>query len=380
MSANAKAIHDVGALVEADHIGRTMEPQLHKACQRGHFTAALHLIESTGFRDELAVWGPDEAVFDRAVRWQGGEWRYPKQAVSYMVARIGHPIPSWCVWMALVQLYDDSDPSRPLPRGAWKVRWSDGTESITKRNDVRICHAAHMFFESKGLPATPLILVCQNLLQTPEHLRLARALLDRGCAVDLKTASGTALVPNPNSTRPLPSLVAMEILLDHGAAIEQVNSRGETALFLAVERNKFELVRLLLARGAAVDRLTPSGETPLIFACDRGSWMRVARLLLDRGADENRRYRRHGLQGYTAKCIYAMKSPSNSIYRPSEIAQEYAFLFGKPRQIARRRILMYWLPRIRYELIGPRRAGSSSARFAFFYNRDMLRHLVAFLG
>ena len=265
-----------------------MDYELRKACERGECEEALHLIKSTGWRDEFAVLGPDEAVFDRAVRWRYGEydgWRSPDDPI--LTTRGEPPVPKWCLWLPLVQLFDDA--GAPLPRGAWKVRWSDGTEIETPRSDVRICHTAHARLNTEGLPATPLILACAVLglpVVTAGRLELARALLDAGHAVDVKTPSGTALVPHPNSFRRIPSPAVMELLLDRGADIEQTNSRGKTALWLAAEAMAWKHVRLLLARGAAVDRPMPSGVTPLMMACEGGGYqIMVTRLLLDRGAD-----------------------------------------------------------------------------------------------
>ena len=355
-----------------------MDYELRKACERGECEEALHLIKSTGWRDEFAVLGPDEALFDRAVRWRDGEydgWRSPDDPI--LDGEPGEPpVPKWCLWLPLVQLFDDA--GAPLPRGAWKVRWSDGTEIITPRSDVRICHTAHARLNTEGLPATPLILA--------GRLELARALLDAGHAVDVKTPSGTALVPHPNSFRSIPSPAMMELLLDHGADIEQMNSRGKTALCLAAEGWSVQHVQLLLARGAAVDRPTPSGVTPLMMACERGAADRDVRAvvlgLLYRGADENRTYigpyrsdRALVPRNFTVKEMARQSWPGLA----GQQAHHIFFVGTNSLQLARRRVLKYWLPRLRHEVIGPRRTGAS-ARFAFYYNRDVLRHLVAFLG
>ena len=46
--------------------------------------------------------------------------------------------------------------------------------------------------------------------------------------------------------------VQVKLLLDHGAAIEQRNYYGLTALHRAAEEGRLQVVRLLLARGADV--------------------------------------------------------------------------------------------------------------------------------
>ena len=126
----------------------------------------------------------------------------------------------------------------------------------------------------------------------------------------------------------------------------------------------------------------------------------VTRLLLDRGADENRTYigplrydRRLIPRSLTVKDMAREswqryppleRDPhTGDDYLPAGVTrhQAYRVIFGatNPLQLARRRVLKYWLQRLRHEVIGPRRTGAS-ARFAFYYNRDLLRHLVAFLG
>ena len=75
-------------------------------------------------------------------------------------------------------------------------------------------------------------------------------------------------------------------LLDRGAAIDAKDREGKTALAKAAEADKLPLVRLLLERGANVNNRAVDGSTPLFYAAeqDRGA---VVALLLERGADPN---------------------------------------------------------------------------------------------
>jgi ankyrin repeat protein len=75
-------------------------------------------------------------------------------------------------------------------------------------------------------------------------------------------------------------------LLDRGAAIDAKDREGKTALAKAAEADKLPLVRLLLERGANVNKRAVDGSTPLFYAAeqDRGA---VVALLLERGADPN---------------------------------------------------------------------------------------------
>jgi ankyrin repeat protein len=75
-------------------------------------------------------------------------------------------------------------------------------------------------------------------------------------------------------------------LLDRGAAIDAKDREGKTALAKAAEADKLPLIRLFLERGANVNARAVDGSTPLFYASeqDRGA---VIPLLLERGADPN---------------------------------------------------------------------------------------------
>jgi uncharacterized protein len=75
-------------------------------------------------------------------------------------------------------------------------------------------------------------------------------------------------------------------LLDRGAAIDARDREGKTALAKAAEADKLPLIRLLLERGADPNARAVDGSTPLFYAAeqDRGQ---VVGLLLERGADPN---------------------------------------------------------------------------------------------
>jgi ankyrin repeat protein len=75
-----------------------------------------------------------------------------------------------------------------------------------------------------------------------------------------------------------------ELLLDHGAPIEEIDSTGATPLHRAVFENNLPLALLLLARGADRDAYDKGGCTPLILAA-RDGHREMAALLLDHGAD-----------------------------------------------------------------------------------------------
>ena len=75
-------------------------------------------------------------------------------------------------------------------------------------------------------------------------------------------------------------------LLDRGAAIDAKDREGATALAKAAEADKLKVMKLLLERGADPNARAVDGSTPLFYAAkeDRGA---AVALLLERGADPN---------------------------------------------------------------------------------------------
>jgi ankyrin repeat protein len=80
--------------------------------------------------------------------------------------------------------------------------------------------------------------------------------------------------------------VQARALLDRGAAIDAKDREGKTALAKAAEADKLPLLKLLLERGADVNVRAVDGSTPLFYAAEQDRGAAVA-LLLERGADPN---------------------------------------------------------------------------------------------
>nr|XP_032525784.1 ankyrin repeat and protein kinase domain-containing protein 1-like isoform X1 [Danaus plexippus plexippus] len=94
------------------------------------------------------------------------------------------------------------------------------------------------------------------------------------------------------------NLEATRLLLVRGCDINATDDCGYSALHLSAEHGYTELVKLLLESGAAVDYRPDTGEEfPRTTLCDeplrlaiRNKHYAVARLLLEHGADPNKRY------------------------------------------------------------------------------------------
>ena len=86
------------------------------------------------------------------------------------------------------------------------------------------------------------------------------------------------------------------MLLDHGADVDGFDERGCPPLYVACETGQLGAATLLLDRGADINRrgAGPFGEPPLSAACRNGH-VKAAALRLDRGADANRGTRAEGV-------------------------------------------------------------------------------------
>ncbi len=60
-----------------------------------------------------------------------------------------------------------------------------------------------------------------------------------------------------------------QLLIQHGADIEQTDANGETPLHRAVFRRHIEIVSLLIQKGAAVNAISASGRTPVDMTDDK---------------------------------------------------------------------------------------------------------------
>ena len=113
--------------------------------------------------------------------------------------------------------------------------------------------------------------------------REARALLDRGAAVDAKDREGaTALARAAQAGK----IAVATLLIDRGADVNARAINGSTPLFYAAEADRAAMTRLLLDRGADPNIAGRGGLRPLAAAAYNGS-EGSAELLLKHGADPN---------------------------------------------------------------------------------------------
>lgn len=110
--------------------------------------------------------------------------------------------------------------------------------------------------------------------------------LQRGVAIDTKDDLQRSLVLL--ATLDAGSLELVQWLHGKGAALDEPDAGGRTALSFAAENGRLEIVRYLVENGAAADRGDAQKRTPLFHAA-LGDHADVVTFLLDRGADVNAR-------------------------------------------------------------------------------------------
>ena len=129
-------------------------------------------------------------------------------------------------------------------------------------------------------------------LEIAGSVEMAELLLDRGASLEHKGLEGDTLLHDA-ARRGLSGKV--ELLLNRGMNIDEVNDNGVTPLWVAglyrpaisatyVYYRDSEMIELLLDRGANLEFKSPNGNTLLHDVARRGD-SEVAELLLDRGAN-----------------------------------------------------------------------------------------------
>ncbi|XP_051855083.1 ankyrin repeat and SOCS box protein 18 isoform X1 [Antechinus flavipes] len=124
------------------------------------------------------------------------------------------------------------------------------------------------------------------------HTACAELLLEHRADPDLPSEEGLAplhLCTSPNT------LGCAQVLVKHGALVNQASSEGrESPLHVAAKHGLRDHTLLYLQHGASVDNRNSREETPLSVACGRARepyeqerYLEVCRLLLRHGADAN---------------------------------------------------------------------------------------------
>lgn len=113
---------------------------------------------------------------------------------------------------------------------------------------------------------------------------LVRMLIARGAAVNdrVESTGRTALF---EAVQAAPDLSVVRVMLEHGAAINAQDKRGQTPLYVAVQRGQEEMVALLLTAGADARLADNGGITPYKLAKTRSD-KKMLKTLEDGGVRE----------------------------------------------------------------------------------------------
>ena len=130
--------------------------------------------------------------------------------------------------------------------------------------------------------------------------RVVKMLVDRGGLIDVKNKYGKSplrISLGMDSIHDVEPREAAEVLIRSGADITLSNARGVTALHLAAENGRPELIELLISKGANVNAKQYNGDTPLHLATreclkagrygTEGRYFSAIRALLDHGSQVN---------------------------------------------------------------------------------------------
>lgn len=131
--------------------------------------------------------------------------------------------------------------------------------------------------EDEGYPFTP-----ETFVNTARegNLRIVQRFLDAGMRANVSLPGGYSalMMAAQNGQHDM----TFE-LIQNGANIDAINTRGETPLNLAIANNNLAVARTLLEAGASVERADLNGWRPLHYAADMGN-VQAIDMLLDIGA------------------------------------------------------------------------------------------------
>lgn len=117
-------------------------------------------------------------------------------------------------------------------------------------------------------------------------IEILKLILDKHPDLGVKSCYG--LSPLHLAARSQLEGIAVDLLLDAGADVDQKTDGGSCSLHLAVRSGSAEVVRTLLRRGADIESRDENGMTPVIQAAYYGA-DKVLEVLVEGGADMHAR-------------------------------------------------------------------------------------------
>ena len=154
-------------------------------------------------------------------------------------------------------------------------------DDITKTVKILLDYKVNVNIKNKKDGSTALMSALKL-----DYSKIVEMLLEHGADVNEKDNNGTtALMLSVNDVMIWRETVKM--LLEHGADVNEKDNNGYTALMLSVNDDNVKTVKMLLEHGADVDIQNVNGQTALIYAADSDgeSSEKIVGMLLDHGAD-----------------------------------------------------------------------------------------------
>ncbi len=174
---------------------------------------------------------------------------------------------------------------------------ADGTTALAHaayRNDIQMAEFLLLKAEAEVNIANEYGVTALYLASTNADVAVIEKLLKAGADPNARLLSGeTPLMAAANRGRP----EAVGLLLEHGADpnMKESNS-GQTALMWATAERHPEVVKLLVERKADINARSNSGFAPLLFAARQGDRnLESLNILIDAGANVNDVYSKSGL-------------------------------------------------------------------------------------
>jgi ankyrin repeat protein len=129
-----------------------------------------------------------------------------------------------------------------------------------------------------------------------DHVEVAELLLEHGANVDARETTGKTILLKVLSWTQCNLVDIVKLLLKHKADVNSQDNNGKTPLHILFEQRKYSRLydedivlnhaQLLIEHGAEVNRRDEDHQTPLFLALE-WNWFKLARILLERGADVN---------------------------------------------------------------------------------------------
>lgn len=109
----------------------------------------------------------------------------------------------------------------------------------------------------------------QTPLYKTDNKHLLKLILAHGAEVNMVDPYGQTPLHAMTYGASKTMVGAIQLLLDHGAALTAKNADDNTPLHLAVQTSAWEVVQLLLRHGADLDSRNQNGESPMDLLCHR---------------------------------------------------------------------------------------------------------------